>query len=188
MLWVCSALFQGSPVEAQFVLKWIQALRSSGSERLRNAPILVRPHPSRLAEWQDVDLSGSNAVLWGGNPIDAQSRADYFDSLYHSAAVVGINTSAFIEGGIVGLLQVVFGRCMKRLQINSGLRLEHQRCIAQLQLVERIPQQRVFVGRPAEAAFLGRCVPVRPAAFPRYGASVVTEAAVMRRALAPAAR
>ena len=102
VLWVCSALFQGSPVEAQFVLKWIQALRSSGSERLRNAPILVRPHPSRLAEWQDVDLSGSNAVLWGGNPIDAQSRADYFDSLYHSAAVVGINTSAFIEGGIVG--------------------------------------------------------------------------------------
>jgi hypothetical protein len=69
---------------------------------LRNAPILVRPHPSRLAEWEGIDLSGLNAVLWGGNPIDAQSRADYFDSLYHSAAVAGINTSAFIEAGIVG--------------------------------------------------------------------------------------
>ena len=102
VLWVCSALFQGSPVEAQFVLKWIHALRNSSSDRLRTAPILVRPHPSRLAEWQDVELSGLNAVLWGGNPIDAQSRADYFDSLYHSAAVVGINTSAFIEAGIVG--------------------------------------------------------------------------------------
>ena len=102
VLWVCSALFQGSPIEAQFVLKWIHALRNSGSERLRNAPILVRPHPSRLAEWQDVDLSGLNAVLWGGNPVDAQSRADYFDSLYHSAVVAGINTSAFIEAGIVG--------------------------------------------------------------------------------------
>ena len=29
-----------------------------------------------------------------------ESRADYFDSLHHSAAVVGLNTSAFIEAGI----------------------------------------------------------------------------------------
>jgi hypothetical protein len=101
-LWVCSALFQGSPVEAQFVLKWIESLRSSTSERLRSVPVLVRPHPSRVAEWKDVDLAGLNAVLWGGNPVDAQSRADYFDSLYYSAAVAGINTSAFIEAGIVG--------------------------------------------------------------------------------------
>jgi hypothetical protein len=102
VLWACSALFQGSPVEAQFVLTWIRALRDSASPRLTSAPILVRPHPSRLAEWEGVDLSGMNAALWGGNPVDAQSRADYFDTLYHSAAVVGINTSAFIEAGIVG--------------------------------------------------------------------------------------
>ena len=102
VLWVCSALFQGSPVEAQFVLTWIRALRDGASLRLKAAPILVRPHPSRLAEWEGVDLSGLNAVLWGGNPVDAQSRADYFDTLYHSAAVAGINTSAFIEAGIVG--------------------------------------------------------------------------------------
>ena len=102
VLWVCSALFQGSPVEAQFVLTWIRALRASASPGLEAAPILVRPHPSRLAEWEGVDLSGLNAVVWGGNPVDAQSRADYFDTLYHSAAVVGINTSAFIEAGIVG--------------------------------------------------------------------------------------
>jgi hypothetical protein len=102
LLWVCSALFQGSPVEAQFVLTWIRALRERGSSRVQSAPILVRPHPSRLAEWEGVDLSGLNAVVWGGNPVDAQSRDDYFDTLYHSAAVVGINTSAFIEAGIVG--------------------------------------------------------------------------------------
>ena len=102
LLWVCSALFQGSPVEAQFVLSWIRALRESGLSRLQSAPIFVRPHPSRLAEWEGVDLSGLNAVVWGGNPVDAQSRADYFDTLYHSAVVVGINTSAFIEAGIVG--------------------------------------------------------------------------------------
>jgi hypothetical protein len=102
VLWVCSALFQGSAPEAPFVVKWIQALRNGPSSQLRETPILVRPHPSRLVEWADVDLSALNAVLWGGNPVDAQSRADYFDSLYHCAAVVGINTSAFIEAGIVG--------------------------------------------------------------------------------------
>jgi hypothetical protein len=41
-------------------------------------------------------------VLWGRNPLDPVSKADYFDSMYHSAAVVGLITSAFIEAGIVG--------------------------------------------------------------------------------------
>jgi hypothetical protein len=62
----------------------------------------VRPHPSRQAEWDGVDLSPLNAVVWGGNPVDARSRDDYFDTLYYSAAVVGINTSAFIEAAILG--------------------------------------------------------------------------------------
>ena len=31
----------------------------------------------------------------------AESRADYFDSLYHAAAVVGLNTSALVEAAIV---------------------------------------------------------------------------------------
>src|SRR4029078_7274683 len=38
---------------------------------------------------------------WGSNPIDDGSRADYFDSLYYSAAVVGLNTSALVEAAIV---------------------------------------------------------------------------------------
>ena len=41
-------------------------------------------------------------VLWGRNPLDPESKADYFDSMYHSAALVGLITSAFIEAGIVG--------------------------------------------------------------------------------------
>lgn len=103
VLWVCSALFKGSPVEAEFVTRWIRALRESGDPALREAAILVRPHPSRLAEWQSVDLSPFERVaLWGGNPVDSEPRADYFDSLHYSAAVAGLNTSAFIEGAIAG--------------------------------------------------------------------------------------
>ena len=66
-------------------------------------PVLVRPHPARMKEWADVDLSAeSDVAVWGGNPIDADAKAGYYNSLYHSAAVVGLNTSAFLEGAIVG--------------------------------------------------------------------------------------
>ena len=34
--------------------------------------------------------------------MDAASKTDYFDSLYHASAVVGLNTSAMIEAGILG--------------------------------------------------------------------------------------
>ena len=35
-------------------------------------------------------------------PVDDSSKADYFDSIHHSAAVVGVNTTAQIESAIVG--------------------------------------------------------------------------------------
>jgi hypothetical protein len=102
LLYVCSALFAGSPVEAGFVLRWAQAIRESDSPVLCDANILVRPHPSRMSEWESTDAAALGIVVWGRNPIDASSRADYFDSLYHSDAVTGLNTSAFIEAGILG--------------------------------------------------------------------------------------
>ena len=102
VLYVCSAPFIGSQPEAPFVMEWVRRLRESKGV-LREVPILIRPHPSRTAEWADVDLSPyRDVVVWGSNPVDPHSRNDYFDSLYHSAAVVGLNTSAFIEAGIVG--------------------------------------------------------------------------------------
>lgn len=36
------------------------------------------------------------------DPVDEEDRTDYFDSIFHSAAVVGINTSAMIESAIQG--------------------------------------------------------------------------------------
>ena len=47
-------------------------------------------------------------ALWpqrGTAPMDAPSKSDYFDSLFHSAAVFGLNTSALIEGGGYMLLE-----------------------------------------------------------------------------------
>ena len=35
-------------------------------------------------------------------PVEQDTRADYFDSIYHSAVAVGVNTTAMIEAGIIG--------------------------------------------------------------------------------------
>ena len=103
LLWVCSALLRTSPMEARFVRRWIAAVRASADPDLRDIPILVRPHPARLLEWSKVSLEGFDDVsLWGANPVDEDASNDYFDSLYHCAAIAGLNTSAFLEGAIVG--------------------------------------------------------------------------------------
>ncbi len=105
LLYVCSALFKNSPPEAQFVAAWIEAIRRSPDPRLRDIAILVRPHPQRLDEWHPqvgaTVVRHADVVLWGSNPIDADGRADYFDSLFHARATVGLNTSALVEAAIV---------------------------------------------------------------------------------------
>lgn len=105
LLYLCSSRFI-APQEVPFVQRWIAALRESASPRLREAGILVRPHPQNADQWKSAPLSGLDAVtVWpphGRAPSDTAGRNDYFDSIFHSAAVVGINTTAEIESAIVG--------------------------------------------------------------------------------------
>ena len=102
LLYVCSVMTP-NPYESKFVLRWIEEIRRSSDPRLRSAGILVRPHPERLDEWEGVSLERfGNAVLYGRNPVSPDAQADYFDSLYHSHAVIGLVTSAFLEAAIVG--------------------------------------------------------------------------------------
>ncbi len=57
------------------------------------------------AQWSGVSLDDAQATVWpqlGEEPLEVVSRRNYFDSIYHSAAVVGINTSAQIESAVVG--------------------------------------------------------------------------------------
>jgi len=104
VLYVCSSKFI-APDEVSFVRNWLQEIRQSTSPVLRRAGVLIRPHPQNADQWADVNLGDPAVVVWppaGKAPADAQSRADYFDSIYHSAAVIGINTTAEIESAIVG--------------------------------------------------------------------------------------
>jgi hypothetical protein len=103
LLYVCSSLFRDTVEEPSFVLEWIDALRASGDPRLQDVGILVRPHPARLKEWQAIDLTGyKHVAFWGAHPVDVEAKDDYFDSMWYSAAVVGLNTSAFLEASVVG--------------------------------------------------------------------------------------
>jgi hypothetical protein len=102
VLYVCSAQFVASN-EVPFIRGWIAAVRAHGGA-LGDVGILVRPHPRNTHHWRGVDLDDARAAVWprlGEEPVDAESRQHYFDSIYHSAGVVGINTSAQIEAAIV---------------------------------------------------------------------------------------
>lgn len=92
--------------EKEFVLRWLAALRAGPEPALRDVGVLVRPHPYTLEAWAGEDLSRfGRAVVWPRRPpntLDEDDRADYFDSLFHARAVVGINTSAMIEAAILG--------------------------------------------------------------------------------------
>jgi hypothetical protein len=104
VLYTCSNPAMTETPEPAFVLAWLDALRAD--ERLRDLPVLIRPHPNDTGEWESVDLARyGNVAVWprgGAYAITDDARADFFDSLAHSAAVVGINTTAMIEAAIVG--------------------------------------------------------------------------------------
>jgi hypothetical protein len=105
ILYLCSSGFI-APQESEFIFKWVEQLRQSGLPALADAGVLVRPHPQNFKQWRDVDLSQwRDVAVWpraGAAPSDQQSRQDYFDSIYHCGAAVGVNTTAEIEAAIVG--------------------------------------------------------------------------------------
>jgi hypothetical protein len=91
--------------EIAFVRSWIRALRASTDPAVRALGVLVRPHPYNTEAWRHADLGDTAARVWPRgrfNPAGEDGRRDFFDSLHHAAAIVGINTSAMIEAAIVG--------------------------------------------------------------------------------------
>jgi hypothetical protein len=102
VLYVGSSPFV-APKEVGFVRRWIAGLRAHGG-LLAEAGILIRPHPLNGAQWAEETLDEPQVTVWpkaGEVPNDEASRDNYFDSIHHSAAVVGINTTAQIESAIL---------------------------------------------------------------------------------------
>ena len=104
VLYLCSSKFI-APTEPGFVRRWLTELRAATGP-LRDCGVLVRPHPASGGWWSEVDIDDLGPVaVWpptGADPRGAAAKADYFDSMYHCAAAVGINTSAIVELSIIG--------------------------------------------------------------------------------------
>jgi hypothetical protein len=103
VVYLCSSFSIAENKEPAFIERWIGALRSSDDDRLRRIGILVRPHPSARKAPRKVPFE--NIAVWpkhGAYPVASTARADFFDTLFHAAAVVGVNTTAMIEAAIVG--------------------------------------------------------------------------------------
>ncbi len=104
LLYVCSALYPRSPTEARFVRRWIEEIRASDDPMLRSAGYSreTAPHPAWRSGTTWTCRTCPDVTLYGSLPLDERSKEDYFESLHYSAAVVGLNTSAFLEAAIVG--------------------------------------------------------------------------------------
>jgi hypothetical protein len=104
-------LFLGSSsfiarAEVDFARRWAMALRARDEPEVRGVGVLIRPHPQNGAQYLDADFSAlENLAVWprgGADPVDRDAKSLYYDSIHHSAGVVGINTSALIESAIIG--------------------------------------------------------------------------------------
>lgn len=115
VMYVCSSAFV-SGHELAFVRRWLAALRTSGIPELAGASVIVRPHPDIPLTAPDepaekVDLGEEHrATVW--RPFDdpravvlgtpSRHPQSLFECIAHSAVVVGLNTTAEIEAGLLG--------------------------------------------------------------------------------------
>jgi hypothetical protein len=99
VLYLCSSRYI-SRDETSFVQAFSTALRNNpDTAHLR---VLVRPHPANASIWDGFE--DQNIAIWPKKPtwVDtAATKQDYYNSLYHSTGVVGVNTSAFLEAAIL---------------------------------------------------------------------------------------
>jgi hypothetical protein len=134
ILYACSSRFIAGR-EREAVTVWLRAVRSSEDPRVAAANVVVRPHPHYSDQWDEValtDLAGT-AIFppRGADPVDDSSRSDYFDSIAHADAVVGVNTSALVEAAILDRPALAF----------PGPRFHSTQ--------EELPHFRLLVGEPA---------------------------------------
>ncbi|MEQ1896035.1 MAG: hypothetical protein ABL971_01450 [Vicinamibacterales bacterium] len=116
LMYVCSSAFVSGD-ESVFIRRWIAALRNSPSADVRSCGVIIRPHP-------DIALTGMNVpghkldFAFDGVPVTTRRPFDdphvvvvsttsvtpqgLYECLSHSDAVVGLNTSAEIEAGLLG--------------------------------------------------------------------------------------
>jgi hypothetical protein len=162
-----TASISAPEAEVAFVRRWIEALRVLPA--LSRVGVLVRPHPYNAEHWRDINLTalaGVEVYPRSANPVNEADRQDYFDSLFHSEAVVGVNTTAMIEAAIVG--RTVHAVLADEFQDTQGGTLHFQYLLSEnggfLRVAKSLPEHAAqlaetlanpAVGREACARFVG---------------------------------
>jgi len=89
--------------ETWVVEKIRKELDRSSDEQIRAMQIVVRPHGSNYAIYENLQIPGVIVVPKKGTlPSTTEAFQLSYDSMYFSEAIVGINTSAMIEAMIIG--------------------------------------------------------------------------------------
>ena len=96
--YLCSSDFVAER-EAAFVATWIDEVRRDPA--LAECNIVIRPHPRSEVQWSEADL-GAWPHVAVTMPKTMNADRLLYDTLFHSAAVVGLNTSAQIEAALLG--------------------------------------------------------------------------------------
>lgn len=184
LLYTCSSAFVARE-EAAFVRDWLSRLRAHPDERLREAAVMIRPHPQGVTSWDEFPgREPGKTVVWpraGESPADDRRKRDYFDSISHAAAVVGVNTSAFIEAAILRTpVYTLVDERFRRTQ-EGTLHFAHLSdvLVVAQSWEEHLAQLADALARPgARAAELERFVGsfVRPAGLDRPAAPLLADA------------
>ena len=99
-----------TPNEPVFVEAWIAALRQAPVPAVRDAQLLIRPHPRLKDVWKshprfgaawrkDAEPDPGVAVMVSKS---VQTDQSLYDALAHADATVGLNTTAELEAAILG--------------------------------------------------------------------------------------
>jgi hypothetical protein len=159
-----TASISAPEAELHFVRRWIAALRAQSS--LEHVGILIRPHPYNSTHWLHADFSDlPNVVIYprGANPVNEADRQDYFDSLSHSDAVVGVNTTAMIEAAIVG--RTVHSVLAPEFQDTQGGTLHFRYLLAEnggfLRVARSLPEHAQQVAETVRSPEIGRAACAR---------------------------
>jgi hypothetical protein len=126
ILYVCSPRFT-APDEGEWISRWVSRLRRSGHPDLSEVPVVVRPHPGvplRDGSKGTRGLLDSPGIVIhpadGARHPDEAAFSEYFDSIHHAAAVVGISTTAMIEAAVLGRgVHVLLSRRYRATQQDS---------------------------------------------------------------------
>lgn len=95
--YLCSSEFVAGR-EVDFVAQWIREIRRAPA--LASSNVVVRLHPRSLHHWTDVDVAPWGRVHLSKSRV-LNADESLHEALRHSDAVVGLNTSAQIEAGIL---------------------------------------------------------------------------------------